>query len=68
MNKPVIRIKNRFYFDINPFDFENSIISEVENTEQSLQILYDFKSEKFLIDYLHKQKKYSFNFYEEIKQ
>ena len=68
MNKPVIRIKNRFYFDINPFDFENSVISEVENTEQSLQILYDFKSEKFLIDYLQKQKKYSFNFYEEIKQ
>lgn len=66
MNKPVIRIKNRFYFDINPFDFENSILSEVENTEQSLQILHDFKSEKFLTDYLNKQKKYSLNFYEEI--
>lgn len=66
MNKPVIRIKNRFYFDINPFDFENNILSEVENTDQSIKILHDFKSEKFLINYLNKQKEYSLNFYEEI--
>ena len=51
---------------VRPFDFENSILSEVENTKQSLQILHDFKSEKFLTDYLDKQKKYSLNFYEEM--
>lgn len=67
MNKPVIRIKNRFYFDINPFDFQNNFLFEAENSDQVLKILHNFKSEKFLVDYLTKQKEYSLNFYEEIK-